>query len=279
MAARWGASRLLVLSLLFIKVGSFYISPHEAIEPFDLSKLKTVAEGEEGTMSWKLFFEYDGERISPWHEVPFLAGHEKDEKLLHFVCEIPKGTTAKMEINKDAEFNPIIQDTKKGKLRYYQYNPEVGSLVNYGAIPQTWEDPKHIEPATGKGGDNDPIDVLQLNHEPCVMGSVQVVRVLGTFALVDGGETDWKVLVVRVDDTTTSHMRDVGDVPQGTRDELIEWFRRYKTAEGKGLNEFGLDEKVMDKDFAMKVCEQTHLSWVNELSSRPHPDHVRHTDL
>ena len=41
------------------------------------------------------------------------------------MCEIPKGTNAKMEINKEAEHNSIIQDRKKGKLRFYKYNPEV----------------------------------------------------------------------------------------------------------------------------------------------------------
>ena len=42
------------------------------------------------------------------------------------MCEIAKGTTAKMEINKEAAFNPIIQDRKKdGSLRHYKYNPEV----------------------------------------------------------------------------------------------------------------------------------------------------------
>ena len=46
-----------------------------------------------------------------------------------------------MEINKEAPFNPIIQDTKKGKPRFYHSD----SLVNYGAFPQTWEDPSHAD--------------------------------------------------------------------------------------------------------------------------------------
>ena len=32
------------------------------------------------------------------------------------MCEIAKGTTAKMEINKEAAFNPIIQDRKKDMI-------------------------------------------------------------------------------------------------------------------------------------------------------------------
>ena len=36
--------------------------------------------------------------------------------------------------------------------------------MNYGAISQTWEDPEFVSPETGFGGDNDPIDVLQVSH-------------------------------------------------------------------------------------------------------------------
>ena len=38
----------------------------------------------------------------------------------------------------------------------------VGSLVNYGALAQTWEAPSFMSPETGFGGDNDPIDVLEV---------------------------------------------------------------------------------------------------------------------
>lgn len=45
-----------------------------------------------------------------------------------------------MEVDlQDEEKNPIKQDTKKGKLRFYPYNIN----WNYGMLPQTWEDPEH----------------------------------------------------------------------------------------------------------------------------------------
>lgn len=50
----------------------------------------------------------DAKWISPWHEIPL----EADREVFHFVCEIPRGTTAKMEINKDIYGNPILQDFK-----------------------------------------------------------------------------------------------------------------------------------------------------------------------
>ena len=35
-----------------------------------------------------------GKKISPWHEIPLYAG----DGLLHYICEIPKETSAKMEV-------------------------------------------------------------------------------------------------------------------------------------------------------------------------------------
>jgi hypothetical protein len=34
------------------------------------------------------------------------------------VVEVPRWTNAKMEISKNEALNPILQDTKKGKLRF-----------------------------------------------------------------------------------------------------------------------------------------------------------------
>ena len=82
----------------------------------------------------------------------------------NFVCEIPKDTSAKMEVAtvrlttlqprprshaacqlQKEESNPIKQDIKKDKLRFYPYN----ILWNYGMLPQTWEDPEHANPELG----------------------------------------------------------------------------------------------------------------------------------
>lgn len=59
--------------------------------------------------------------------------------------------------------NPIKQDVKKGKLRYVaNCFPHHGYIWNYGALPQTWENPSHIDANTQCKGDNDPIDVLEI---------------------------------------------------------------------------------------------------------------------
>ena len=170
---------------------SLLLAPTAA--PFDLDRLER-----DTSDARALRYKYDGATISPWHDIPFSLGHDDNgTPLLSFVCEIPRHTAEKMEIHKTEPYNPVIQDVKKdGTPRSYVYS---AAIINYGAITQTWEDPERPDEDTGLGGDNDPIDVLQLNEGACERGAVQRVRVLGALALVDDGETDWKLLVIDVD--------------------------------------------------------------------------------
>jgi inorganic pyrophosphatase len=49
--------------------------------------------------------------------------------------------------------NPIKQDIKNDKLRFVNnVFPHHGYIWNYGALPQTWEDPAHVEPDTNAKG-------------------------------------------------------------------------------------------------------------------------------
>lgn len=54
-------------------------------------------------------------KVSPWHDIPLHTG----DGAFNFIVEIPKESSAKMEVATDEVFTPIKQDTKKGKLRYY----------------------------------------------------------------------------------------------------------------------------------------------------------------
>lgn len=58
-----------------------------------------------------------------------------------------------LQISKEGTLNPIKQDIKKGKLRFVaNCFPHHGYIWNYGAFPQTWENPDHIEPSTSCKG-------------------------------------------------------------------------------------------------------------------------------
>lgn len=74
----------------------------------------------------------------------------------------------------------LLPDTKKGKLRYVRNCfPHHGYIWNYGAFPQTWEDPNSKHPETGCNGDNDPLDVCEIGEAIGYVGQIKQVKVLG----------------------------------------------------------------------------------------------------
>ncbi|CAK9011753.1 Inorganic pyrophosphatase (Nucleosome-remodeling factor 38 kDa subunit) (Pyrophosphate phospho-hydrolase) (PPase), partial [Durusdinium trenchii] len=211
--------------------------------------------------SYRLFFkDSSGNGISPWHDIPLFVN--KEERIVNYVNEIPRGGVEKMEVATKEELNPIKQDVKKGKLRLYPFQ----SLVNYGCLPQTWEDPEHKDPSTGCLGDNDPLDVVEVGSRVALSGEVYPVKLLGTLGMIDEGEMDWKVLAIAADDPLAASLNTVADLEQhmpGKVAEIVKWFKFYKMPDGKPENLFAFDDQAKDEAFTMDVVEQTHQAWGN----------------
>jgi len=130
--------------------------------------------------------------ISPWHHISLSAATPGS---FNMVVEISKGTTSKLEVQKEVAGNPIKHDTKKKKVREYTYGL---TFFNYGLLPQTWEDPAHKE--GNYTGDNDPLDIIELGSAARRVGDVVPVKVLGNLKLIDQGELDHKIIALALDD-------------------------------------------------------------------------------
>lgn len=222
--------------------------------------------GEPGTIACRYFFHDElGRKQSPWHHIPLLSPaldtHEPGANIFQFVNEIPRGAREKMEIAGEEEFNPIKQDVKKGLPRLYHS----ASLVNYGCLPQTWEDPEHVDDNTKHGGDNDPIDVCEIGRYVASVGEVYPVKVLGVLGMIDSGETDWKVIAINMKDPLAKHVNDIEDLAKTELHDAVaqihRWFRDYKIPDGKPPSEFAFGGRAMPRDFAVEVIQQTHESW------------------
>lgn len=238
--------------------GSRNVQMHHAVN--DNSSYVSEAKGAAATKEFRLFYSADGKPVSPWHDVPVYPD-PSNKQVVNFVNEIPKGTQAKMEIATDEEMSPIKQDIKKGELRSYKWGP---SLINYGAVPQTWEDPGAVHPGIDVGGDADPVDLADCSDNVAEFGAIYPCKVLGTLAMIDEGEIDFKILGIATSDPLAEKMNDIDDLERlmpGKVDSIREWFRMYKTAEGKGENSYAFDGKAMDAAYTMKVVEDTHASW------------------
>ena len=259
-------------------------------------------EGEDLEMRFK-FSAGGGAPISPWHDIPLYAG----DGLLNFICEIPKETSAKMEVATDEPTNPIKQvrrarhpplrstrstgastdaarragvgggeqqDTKDGALRFYPYNIN----WNYGLLPQTWEDPAVAHPELEVMGDNDPVDVVEVGSAPCEIGGVYKVKPIGALAMIDDGELDWKIIAISVDDPKAAAIDGCEDLERempGEFEKIRVWFRDYKIPSGKPANVFGYDDKCMDKAFTLDVvAESSELYYALKSGKRPNDEEL-----
>ncbi|MFP4522911.1 MAG: inorganic diphosphatase [Fibrobacterota bacterium] len=141
------------------------------------------------------------------------AGAENVSALI----EIPSGTSAKWELNKNSGL--IEWEIKDGKKRIVNYLPYV---CNYGMIPGTLlrkED----------GGDGDPLDIIVLG--PAMeRGDTLGVRVIGIMHMIDGGETDDKIMSVSPSSVFRSvrSVNELRDEYPGVLEILKIWFANYK---------------------------------------------------
>lgn len=121
-----------------------------------------------------------------------------------------------------------------------------------------------IDKVTGLKGDNDPIDAIEIGSKLAHAGEVKQVKVLGALALLDEGETDWKIVVVDVTDPLAEKLNDASDVEKvcpGLIDATRHWFRVYKVPDGKPENQFAFNGELKDRSFALNIIEETHRSW------------------
>jgi len=225
-----------------------------------MTQLKTVDD--------KLYFVQDDKIVSPFHDITLLTSGD-DKSTFNFICEIPRNTKAKMEISKTIKSNPIVQDVKNGKPRFVNYKD--GYPFNYGAFPQTWENPHYTYPDVGYKGDNDPIDVVEIGTTDLSCGQIVPVKVLGSLAMIDDGETDWKIITISTSDPLSEKYNDITDVPKEDLDEILDWFKMYKTVAGKEPNEFAFDEKYLDHAFTMKIIDESHDFWKQLVNGEVDP--------
>ncbi|KAF8857013.1 pyrophosphatase-domain-containing protein [Acephala macrosclerotiorum] len=245
------------------------------------SQFKTRKVGAPNTLEHRIYIEKDGVPISPFHDVPLYANEQ--QSVLNMIVEIPRWTNAKMEISKEELLNPIKQDVKKGKLRFVRNCfPHKGYLWNYGAFPQTWEDPNVIHPETKAKGDNDPLDVCEIGELVGYPGQVKQVKILGVMALLDEEETDWKVIVIDINDPLAPKLNDVEDVERhlpGLLRATNEWFRIYKIPDGKPENQFAFTGECKNKKYATDVVRECAEAWEKLITGKTNPGEVSTTNL
>ncbi|KAE8773677.1 Soluble inorganic pyrophosphatase 1, chloroplastic [Hordeum vulgare] len=76
------------------------------------TELKPKDQGQPETLDYRVFLiDSGGRKVSPWHDVPLRAGDGAFyfivEISFHFIVEIPKESSAKMEVATDEAYTPL----------------------------------------------------------------------------------------------------------------------------------------------------------------------------
>ena len=121
-------------------------------------------------------------------------------------------------------------------------------------------------------GDNDPLDVCNLTSSiDYQVGEVAQVKILGTYAMIDEGETDWKILVVDVRDPLAAQLNDLADIEKvlpGVLETTFTFLRDYKIPDGKPANTFAYNNEPKDRAFALQIAAETHTEWEHLITKQ-----------
>ena len=83
-----------------------------------------------------------------------------------------------------------------------------------------------------------------------------MLQILGILALLDSGETDWKVLALNAVEAAEKNVETMEDMMAeypGLLQSVQKFFRIYKVPTGNSENKFAFDGEIKDGDFALEV--------------------------
>lgn len=139
-----------------------------------------------------------------------IAGKNVPDEVNVFI-EIPQGSSIKYELDKES--GVIFVDRFNYTAMFYP--------SNYGFIPGTLAE------------DGDAVDVLVLSTYDVAPGTVIPARPIGMLEMEDEAGIDTKIIAVPTKkvDPAFSHVEDIADLPEQTKNRIKHFFDHYKELE------------------------------------------------
>lgn len=175
--------------------------------------------------------------MHPWHQV---SPGEEVPAIVNALIEIPKGSKAKYEIDKDSGL------IRMDRILY----SSVHYPANYGFIPQTY------------CGDHDPLDILVVGQEVAVPLCIMRARPIGVMKMLDQGEADDKIVAVHADDPEFAHIQNLSDLAPHRLKEIQQFFTDYKVLEKKSVK----IDSILTREDALLVIKEA-LAFYQEKKS------------
>lgn len=150
----------------------------------------------------------------------------------------------------------VIVEINKGSKNKYELDKVTGLIMldrvmytgqdypfDYGFVPQThWHD-------------GDPLDVVLLTTYPLIPGVLVKARPVAVIDMIDGGDSDAKIIAVPVDDPRWSEVLDLKDVNPHTMKEIVHFFETYKMIQKKTVTIDGVRDVVGAKAVILESIE------------------------
>ena len=89
--------------------------------------------------------------------------------------------------------------------------------------------------------------------------------------MIDGGETDWKLISISIEDIDANVINTLEDIElhkPGLLNATVKWFTDYKIPEGNPKNDFYVDGKPIDSEFAERIIHEVHDNWINLMKGK-----------
>lgn len=150
----------------------------------------------------------------------------------------------------------VIVEIGKGSKNKYELDKETGLIkldrvmhtsqdypFDYGFVPQThWHD-------------GDPLDVILLTTYPLSPGILVHARPVGIMDMIDGGESDAKIIAVPVNDPRFKNVNDLQDVNAHTIEEIRHFFETYKQIQKKEVSIPSIRDAAAAKEAILEAVE------------------------
>ena len=153
------------------------------------------------------------------------------------VIEIPQGSILKIE-----------WDRARAAFMLDRVEPQIfAKPVNYGFIPQTLDE------------DGDELDTLVVCAEPIPTGVWLEAKIIGVLNFEDGGEMDYKIVVVPADDRDTGDsINSLEDLGERWKQKIEHHFAHYKDLKKPGAT---IVQGWGDAEEAKKIVAESIERW------------------
>ena len=190
-----------------------------------------------------------GKALSGTHLLDGIPAFTTDS-LVHAVIEIPAGSRAKWEVDKNTG-QLAWEKLSDGSFRNIDY---LAYPANYGFVPQTL-----LSEETG--GDGDPVDLFILGSA-LERGSTVKVKIIGIIHMTDQGESDSKLIAVNTSEDVfaVNSLSELQKRYPGVTEILSLWLQNYK---GKGIIKV---LEVQDEKEALEYLKTAHSTYLKQFN-------------